>query len=59
MTGKIKPLKLLQDNVDFQNGFSVLGPEEVVDCAIQDPAGHGWMGMRKIIQDVIESFRLD
>ena len=26
--GKIKPLKLLQDNVDFQSAFSELGSEE-------------------------------
>ena len=32
----MKPLKLLQDNVDFQNVFSELGSEEVVDGAIQD-----------------------
>ena len=34
--GKVKPSKLLQDNVDFQNAFSALGSEEVVDCVIQD-----------------------
>ena len=34
--GKVKPLKLLQDNVDSQNAFSALGSEEVVEFAIQD-----------------------
>ena len=34
--GKVKPLKLLQDNIDFQSAFSALGSEEVVDSAIQD-----------------------
>ena len=34
--GKVKPLKLLQDNVDFQSAFSELGSEEVVDGAIQN-----------------------
>ena len=33
---KVKKLKLLQDSVDFQNTFSALGSEEVVDSAIQD-----------------------
>ena len=28
--GKVKSLKLLQDNVDFQNAFSALGFEEIV-----------------------------
>ena len=34
--GNVKPLKILQDNVDFQSAFSALGSEEVVDGAIQD-----------------------
>ena len=34
--GKVKPLKLLQDIVDFQSVFSELGSEEVVGGDIQD-----------------------
>ena len=49
--GKVKPLKLLQDNVDFQNAFSALGSEDEIESFVCL-----WYSQTKLAEARLNSF---
>ena len=51
MEGKVKPLKLLQDNVDFQNAFSALGSEDEIESFVCL-----WYSQTKLAEARLNSF---